>query len=64
MKEIRTWIVSYKNPMTEETIKCVEHAESKQQAALKAMEHNTPIAPGSPFFWQLESIEEPKEARP
>lgn len=59
--KLKSWVITYKHPITGEKIKSIEHAETKPEAALKAMAHNTPVAPRSPFFWELESVEEIKE---
>lgn len=56
--KIKSWVVTYKHPMTGETVKGIEHAETKPEASKKAMAHNTPISPVSHFFWVLESVEE------
>ena len=58
--DIKTWVVTYKHPISGKTVKCIEHAATKRQATQKALGHNTPTEGGS-FFWEIVSVEELKE---
>lgn len=58
---VKSWVVTYRHPISGKTLRGIEHAATKRQATQKAMDHNTPTENGS-FFWEIESVEELKEA--